>query len=111
MLRLLRNNRGAAAVEFALISLPVIIFLFGIIQTAWGGSMLAMDATTLEIKSHFFLPTNSVDLDIEWGSSPTLFETSDGLRLVAATGKDGILYAQRRDKRVTIPTMRIPMAV
>src|SRR6266851_2057419 len=27
----------------------------------WGGSMLAMDSTTLEIKSYFFLPTNSVD--------------------------------------------------
>jgi outer membrane protein assembly factor BamB len=63
----------------------------------WGGSMLAMNATTLEIKSYFFLPSNSVDLDIEWGSSPSLFETSDGLPLVAATGKDGVLYAQRRD--------------
>jgi outer membrane protein assembly factor BamB len=63
----------------------------------WGGSMLAMDSTTLEIKSYFFLPTNSVDLDIEWGSSPSLFVTSDGSPLVAATGKDGILYAQRRD--------------
>jgi outer membrane protein assembly factor BamB len=63
----------------------------------WGGSMLAMDATTLEIKSYFFLPSNSVDLDIEWGSSPSLFETSAGLPLVAATGKDGVLYAQSRD--------------
>ena len=35
MLRLLRNNRGAAAVEFALISLPVIAFIFGIIQVTW----------------------------------------------------------------------------
>ena len=35
MLRILRNNHGAAAVELALISLPVIFFIFGIIQTAW----------------------------------------------------------------------------
>ena len=63
----------------------------------WGGAMLALDATTLEIRSYFFLPTNSVELDIEWGSSPTLFETSYGFPLIAATGKDGVLYAQRRD--------------
>jgi polyvinyl alcohol dehydrogenase (cytochrome) len=63
----------------------------------WGGAMLAMDASTLDVRSYFFLPTNSVELDIEWGSSPTLFETSYGFPLIAATGKDGILYAQRRD--------------
>ena len=63
----------------------------------WGGTMLALDATSLEVRSHFLLPTNSVDYDIEWGSSPMLFETSDGVPLVAATGKDGVLYAQLRD--------------
>jgi Flp pilus assembly protein TadG len=31
----LKNNRGAALVEFALVALPVIVFIFGIIQTAW----------------------------------------------------------------------------
>jgi Flp pilus assembly protein TadG len=30
-----KNNRGAAAVEFALVALPVMLFIFGIIQTAW----------------------------------------------------------------------------
>jgi Flp pilus assembly protein TadG len=30
-----KNNRGAAAVEFALVALPVIIFILGIMQTAW----------------------------------------------------------------------------
>lgn len=58
----------------------------------WGGTLLALDATTLEIKSYYFLPTNSIDDDIEWGSSPTLYTASDGRKLVAATGKDGILY-------------------
>jgi outer membrane protein assembly factor BamB len=62
----------------------------------WGGSMLALDATTLEISSYFFLPTNSSENDIEWGSSPMLFSAA-GTPLVAATGKDGILYAQYRD--------------
>jgi Flp pilus assembly protein TadG len=30
-----RNNRGAAAVEFALVSIPVMLFIIGIMQTAW----------------------------------------------------------------------------
>lgn len=35
MKKLLRNNRGGAMVEFALVSLPVVLFIFGIMQTAW----------------------------------------------------------------------------
>ena len=30
-----KNNRGATAVEFALVALPVIMFVLGIMQTAW----------------------------------------------------------------------------
>src|SRR6266849_294600 len=63
----------------------------------WGGTMLSFDATTLEMKNHFFLPTNSLEDDIEWGSSVTLFESSQGMPMAAATGKDGILYAQHRE--------------
>lgn len=63
----------------------------------FGGTLLALDADTLEIKRWFFLPTNSTEEDIEWGSSPTLFETADGRKLVGATGKDGVLYALSRD--------------
>jgi polyvinyl alcohol dehydrogenase (cytochrome) len=61
----------------------------------WGGTLLTLDATTLDIKQHYFLPTNSLEEDIEWGSSPTLFSTADGERMVAAAGKDGVLYALR----------------
>jgi len=79
----------------------------GFLTGTWGGAMLALDATTLEIQSYFFLPTNSVEEDIEWGSSPTLFETSYGFPLVAATGKDGILYAQRRDTLFPFWSVRV----
>jgi hypothetical protein len=34
-MNLFRNNRGATAVEFALAALPVMLFILGIIQTAW----------------------------------------------------------------------------
>jgi Flp pilus assembly protein TadG len=30
-----KNNRGAAAVEFALVAIPVLLFITGIMQTAW----------------------------------------------------------------------------
>jgi len=35
MRRFFRDNRGAAMVEYALVALPVILFMFGIMQTAW----------------------------------------------------------------------------
>ena len=34
-MNIFKNNRGAALVEFALVALPVMLFIFGIIQTAW----------------------------------------------------------------------------
>ncbi len=64
----------------------------------WGGTLLAFDAVTLEKRSgHYYLPTNSIEDDIEWGSSPVLFTLEDGTRMVAASGKDGMLYALRRE--------------
>jgi Flp pilus assembly protein TadG len=35
MKKFLRNNHGGAMVEFALVSLPIVLFIFGIMQTAW----------------------------------------------------------------------------
>src|SRR6266403_1458796 len=34
-MNLFRNNRGSAAVEFALAALPVMLFILGIMQTGW----------------------------------------------------------------------------
>jgi Flp pilus assembly protein TadG len=35
MRSLFKNNRGATAVEFALVALPVLWFILGIVQTGW----------------------------------------------------------------------------
>ena len=35
MKSLMKSNRGTAVVEFGLMALPVIVFILGIIQTAW----------------------------------------------------------------------------
>ena len=35
MKSLLKNNYGAALAEFAIVALPVLMFIIGIMQTAW----------------------------------------------------------------------------
>ncbi len=62
----------------------------------WGSALLALDATTLEIKAHFFLPVSADDADVDFGSSPTLFQAADGQQYVAANGKDGVMYVLHR---------------
>jgi outer membrane protein assembly factor BamB len=59
---------------------------------SYGSTLLSLDADSLDIKGYFFLPTASDFGDNDWGSSPTLFQTGDGAKLVAATAKDGVLY-------------------
>jgi len=54
----------------------------------WGSALLALDATTLQMQSYFFMPVPSVDSDADWGSSSVLFE-SVGQPLIAANGKTG----------------------
>src|SRR5262249_7105277 len=62
----------------------------------WGSALLAMDATTLEVRAHFFLPLADFDPDPDWGSSPLLFQTADGSQYVAANGKNGVMYVLSR---------------
>src|ERR1051326_8628692 len=62
----------------------------------WGSAFIAFDANTLDIRGYYLLPLEDPDRDIEWGSSPTLFQDANGTPLVAATGKDGYLYSLRR---------------
>jgi polyvinyl alcohol dehydrogenase (cytochrome) len=63
----------------------------------FGGALLAMDASTLEPRAYFFLPRAEEEDDFDWGSSPTLFRTTNGQKMVGATGKDGVFYALSRD--------------
>ena len=58
---------------------------------------VSMDADTLEIQAYYLLAAEYSEVDLDWGSSPTLFTPSNGIPMMAATGKDGNLYALRRD--------------
>ena len=65
------------------------------VNGVWGSALLALDATTLQIQSHFFLPIAPEDSDADWGSSPVLFQ-SGGQPLVAASGKTGVMWVLHR---------------
>ena len=65
------------------------------IKGVWGSALLALDATTLQIRSYFFLPIAPTDDDADWGTSPVLFQ-SGGQPLVAASGKTGMMYVLHR---------------
>lgn len=60
-------------------------------------AMVSMDATSLQVNSFFRLPASEAGGDFDWGSSPTLFTPPNGVPMVAASGKDGVLYALRQD--------------
>lgn len=71
-------------------------------------AILAMDARTLAVLDRWQNPTTLENSD--FGSSPTLAEGS-GLKLVAATSKDGWLYVLRRDALSAGPVWKYQMAV
>jgi outer membrane protein assembly factor BamB len=66
-------------------------------------ALLAVDATTLAIKSFWSLPLGDLTPDADWGTSPTLFRDSTGRDLVAAANKNGVLYAFQRDNLAAGP--------
>lgn len=76
----------------------------------WGSTFMSVDATTLTTKSYYLLPSYDPGADIEWGSSPTLIQTADGQRLVAATAKDGVLYALNQDDLSVGWTLRLAVS-
>src|SRR5437773_6037576 len=71
-------------------------------------AILAMDPRSLAVLDRWQNPTSLENSD--FGSSPTLAEGS-GLKLVAATNKDGWLYVLRRDALSQGPVWKYQMAV
>jgi len=56
-------------------------------------SLIALDATTLAVKSAWHLPPAQAVFDSDWGDTPILFADSAGHQMVAAANKNGYLYA------------------
>jgi outer membrane protein assembly factor BamB len=66
-------------------------------------ALVSVDAATLAIKSFWRLPVSDPTPDADWGTSPTLFNDSQGRQLVSAANKNGILYAFQRDNLAAGP--------
>lgn len=64
------------------------------VDEPYAQAFLALDPKTLEVLDHWQNPTTLENSD--FGSSPALLDAA-GLKLVAATSKDGNLYVLRRD--------------
>ena len=71
-------------------------------------AFLAVDADTLQVLDRWQNPTTLDNSD--FGSSPTLVDVQ-GLKLVAATSKDGWLYVLRRDALSAGPFWKFQLAV
>jgi outer membrane protein assembly factor BamB len=71
-------------------------------------AILAVDPHSLKVLGHWQNPTLLENSD--FGSSPTLAE-GGGLKLVAATNKDGFLYVLRRDALSAGPVWTYRMAM
>jgi polyvinyl alcohol dehydrogenase (cytochrome) len=78
-------------------------------QKQWGNALMSIDAATLTPKNRFFLVVDP-EQDLDWGSSPTLFTTPDGTKLVGATAKDGNLYVRRQDDLSAVWTVQLAVS-
>src|SRR5438067_7697204 len=75
--------------------------------TPYAQAFLALDPKTLQVLDHWQNPSDVEDID--FGSSPTPFDAG-GMKLVAATSKDGNLYVLRRDALSQGPVWTYRMA-
>jgi PQQ-like domain len=75
-------------------------------------AIVALDATTLAVKSHWSLPLADPTPDSDWGTAPTFSKDSLGRDVVTAGNKNGVVYAFLRDnlsagpiwfRRVAVP--------
>jgi outer membrane protein assembly factor BamB len=60
-------------------------------------AILALDATTLAVKSSWRPPPSDLIPDADFATTPLLFTDAGGRKLIAVTIKNGILYALPRD--------------
>jgi len=74
-------------------------------------AMVALDATTLAVKSLWQIPRSAANADSDWGNSPILFTDGNGRALVAGIDKNGFLYAFDRSNLAIGPIWSEQVAV
>ncbi len=60
-------------------------------------AVVALDASTLALKSSWALPTSAETVDSDFASTPILFSDTNGNQLVTAINKNGIAYTLNRN--------------
>jgi outer membrane protein assembly factor BamB len=80
----------------------------------WAQALLAVDATTLTVKSSWTVPPGETvhgdDDDSDFGTTPKLFQDAAGHPLIAAINKNGYLYAFNRNNLAAGPIWRTYIA-
>jgi outer membrane protein assembly factor BamB len=74
-------------------------------------AMVALDATTLAIKSYWQIPLSAANADSDWGNSPILFSDGNGRAMVAGINKNGFLYAFDRANLAAGPVWSEQIAI
>ena len=74
-------------------------------------AIVALDASTLALKSAWQLPRAEAGPDSDWGTSPTLISDASGRALVVAANKNGVLYAWTRANLAAGPVWRRSIAL
>src|SRR5262249_52084841 len=74
-------------------------------------ALVAIDATTLNIKSSWKLPEAEAVTDSDFGTTPILFTDSAGDQLVEAINKNGYGYAFNRNNLAAGPVWQAQVAV
>ena len=73
-------------------------------------AVVALDATTLALKGSWQIPRSAAVTDSDWGNTPILFDDPHGRHLVAATNKNGVLYAFDRGNLGAGPVWQLQIA-
>lgn len=64
----------------------------------YADSVLSFNASTLRLLGSWTIPVSQQISDGDFGATPVLFSTSNGTKLVAASDKNGILYAWNQSR-------------
>ncbi len=66
-------------------------------QEPWSDAFVAIDPDTMQTVDSFAPIGTGFSADFDFGAGPTLYDTADGRHLIAATNKNGYVYALNRD--------------
>lgn len=80
-------------------------------QQPLGMSIIALNATTLAVKSHWQVDPNEAIKDGDWSTAPMLYTDASGRQMVAAANKNGLVYGFLRSNLAAGPVWRQRIAI